>query len=587
MATIVTRASKGSPLTHNEVDANFVNLNTDKAEAASYVAKNGDTMTGPLVLDADPTSASQAATKKYVDTIAAAGIHYHAPVRVEGSIAYTTTYDNGTAGVGATLTNAGTQAVLVIDGITVIVGDRVLIYKQPIETKNGVYTVTDVGSGSTNWVLTRATDADSYGASDPDALGQGDAFFVNEGSSAAGLYVCNTVGEIIFGTTNIVFTQIAATAVYSAGTGLALTGTVFSNTITNNNQLTNGSGYITSAGNAATATTALSADVAVKLQTARTIGGVSFDGTANINLAGVNIAGTQNTSGNAATATSATTAASCSGNAATATQLATARLLGGVSFNGTANINLAGVNIAGNQNTSGSSASCTGNAATATTLQTARTINGVSFNGSADITVADSTKLPLAGGTVTGNVVMSGDTFTTYGPNTGWGSYLRVGGSGSTATGSMASIVTTNGNLHMDGGDGSGIYLNWYNNSSGGVIFGNGASGQIGNIDSAGNLTMSGNVTAYSDVRLKSNIQTIESGLDKVCAMRGVTFEKDGVAGLGVIAQEVEAIIPEVVMTHNDGIKSVAYGNIVGVLIEAIKELKDKVESLEAQLQEK
>lgn len=66
--------------------------------------------------------------------------------------------------------------------------------------------------------------------------------------------------------------------------------------------------------------------------------------------------------------------------------------------------------------------------------------------------------------------------------------------------------------------------------------------------------------------------------------MRGVTFEKDGVAGLGVIAQEVEAVIPEVVMTHNDGMKSVAYGNIVGVLIEAIKELKLEVESLKAKL---
>lgn len=77
----------------------------------------------------------------------------------------------------------------------------------------------------------------------------------------------------------------------------------------------------------------------------------------------------------------------CSGNAATATTLQTARTIGGVSFDGSANINLPGVNTTGNQNTSGSSASCTGNAATATTLQTARTINGVSFNGSANITV--------------------------------------------------------------------------------------------------------------------------------------------------------------------------------------------------------
>ncbi|WP_097464458.1 tail fiber protein [Escherichia coli] len=118
----------------------------------------------------------------------------------------------------------------------------------------------------------------------------------------------------------------------------------------------NTTGNQNTTGNAASAT---------KLQTARTIGGVSFDGSANINLPGVNIAGSQNTTG----------------NAATATKLQTARTIGGVSFDGSANINLPGVNIAGNQNT-------TGNAATATKLQTARTINGVSFDGSANISLS-------------------------------------------------------------------------------------------------------------------------------------------------------------------------------------------------------
>lgn len=104
------------------------------------------------------------------------------------------------------------------------------------------------------------------------------------------------------------------------------------------------------------------ASTATKLQTARTIGGVAFDGSANINLPGVNTAGNQSTTG----------------NAATATKLQTARTIGGVSFNGTANIDLPGVNKAGNQST-------TGNAATATKLQTARTIGGVSFDGTANI----------------------------------------------------------------------------------------------------------------------------------------------------------------------------------------------------------
>ncbi|HIB1005967.1 TPA: tail fiber domain-containing protein [Escherichia coli] len=106
------------------------------------------------------------------------------------------------------------------------------------------------------------------------------------------------------------------------------------------------------------------ASTATKLQTARSIGGVGFDGSANINLPGVNTTGNQNTTG----------------NAATATKLQTARTIGGVSFDGTANINLPGVNTTGNQNT-------TGNAATATKLQTARTINGIAFDGTRNISL--------------------------------------------------------------------------------------------------------------------------------------------------------------------------------------------------------
>lgn len=118
----------------------------------------------------------------------------------------------------------------------------------------------------------------------------------------------------------------------------------------------NATGNQNTTGNAASAT---------KLQTARTIGGVSFNGTANINLPGVNAIGNQDTTG----------------NAATATKLKTARTIGGVPFDGSANINLPGVNTAGNQSTSG-------NAATATKLRTARTINGKPFDGTANITLS-------------------------------------------------------------------------------------------------------------------------------------------------------------------------------------------------------
>lgn len=99
-----------------------------------------------------------------------------------------------------------------------------------------------------------------------------------------------------------------------------------------------------------------------------------------------------------------------------------------------------------------------------------------------------------------------------------------------------------------------------------------------------GSFTASGNVTAYSDERLKSNIQTIEGAVDTVKALRGVTFEKDGKASLGVIAQEVQKVLPEVVQEGEEYL-SVAYGNIVGLLIEAIKEQQTQIDELKAKLE--
>ena len=100
-----------------------------------------------------------------------------------------------------------------------------------------------------------------------------------------------------------------------------------------------------------------------------------------------------------------------------------------------------------------------------------------------------------------------------------------------------------------------------------------------------GNFTATGDVEANSDERLKENVQTIDNALDKVAALRGVYFDliaKPGNRKVGLIAQEVEKILPEVVSTSDEGIgiKSVAYANIVGLLIEAIKELKDEVDEL-------
>jgi hypothetical protein len=106
-------------------------------------------------------------------------------------------------------------------------------------------------------------------------------------------------------------------------------------------------------------------------------------------------------------------------------------------------------------------------------------------------------------------------------------------------------------------------------------------------LDTSGNLTTLGNVTAYSDARVKANVRVIDNALKRVRAMRGVTYTRTDMQDTttrhaGVIAQEVERALPEVVGTGNDGMKHVAYGNMVGLLIEAIKELQDEVEYLRA-----
>jgi len=101
-----------------------------------------------------------------------------------------------------------------------------------------------------------------------------------------------------------------------------------------------------------------------------------------------------------------------------------------------------------------------------------------------------------------------------------------------------------------------------------------------------GAITATGNITAYSDEKIKKNVKVIPNALDKVSRIRGVTFERTDIESdkryTGVIAQEIEAVLPEVVQEDSKGIKTVAYGNIVGLLIEAIKELKAEIEELKS-----
>jgi hypothetical protein len=116
----------------------------------------------------------------------------------------------------------------------------------------------------------------------------------------------------------------------------------------------------------------------------------------------------------------------------------------------------------------------------------------------------------------------------------------------------------------------------WNTHTSGGLVT------KLMTLDNSGNLTVVGYGDFLSDESIKTNIKTIENGLDKVSQLRGVEYDRTDIEShqIGVIAQEVEKILPEVVRTNEDGLKSVAYPNMIAVLIEAIKELKGEISEL-------
>jgi hypothetical protein len=233
--TLTNKSMSGSANTFTNIPNNAL-TNSTIVLGTTTIALGGTSLTPAgltsVTVTQNPVAALDLATKQYVDTLVSSGITYHAPVKYEvpdstGNL--NATYNNGASGVGATLTNAGTLVAFTPDGTVASVNDRILIYNQTNQAENGVYVVTTVGSGSVAWVLTRASDADTYGLKSPNSLGEGDAFFITSGNTGAGeTYTCNTSGVIVFGTTNITFVQISATQIYSAGTGLTLTGTQFS-----------------------------------------------------------------------------------------------------------------------------------------------------------------------------------------------------------------------------------------------------------------------------------------------------------------------------------------------------------------------
>jgi hypothetical protein len=177
---------------------------------------NAVTFPGSVTLNADPTSSLHAATKAYVDA-AIVGIKFNESVSCASTANLAGTYNNGTSGVGATIT--GAQQVLTVDGHTLELNDRILLKNQTQAARNGIYKLTTVGVlDTTEWVLTRTADADN---SPTGELQYGDFCFVINGTANAGFgYVFTTSGSITLGTTELAYTAFNSSKTISAGTGL-------------------------------------------------------------------------------------------------------------------------------------------------------------------------------------------------------------------------------------------------------------------------------------------------------------------------------------------------------------------------------
>jgi hypothetical protein len=347
-----------------------------------------------LTLTGQPTETTHAVTKSYADSIAA-GINWHDSVELATAavLPNSPTYDNGTSGVGATLT-ASASARLIIDGVNATTGDRVLVQNQANSVHNGIYDVTNQGSVSAAWILTRSSDHDG----NLDEVVRGDAVYVANGATHINQgFIINsegtgTGGAHIIGTDAITFTQFTGAANIVAGTGITKTG----------NTLSIGQDVATSASvtfNTVSANLVGNASTATTLQNARTIslsgdvtGSVSFDGSTNASItatiAANSVALGTDTTGNYMSDLTAGTGVAITHTPAEGSN---ATIAIGQDVGTSSSVTFAHVSAPVTGNITGD---VTGNSGTATALQNARTISlggdlsgSVSFNGTSDVTI--------------------------------------------------------------------------------------------------------------------------------------------------------------------------------------------------------
>ena len=221
----ISKSMVGLGNVDNTADANKPVSTATQTALDGKLSLTGGTLTGALTLSGAPTTDLHAATKAYVDNLAT-GLSVKDPVDVATTENLAGTYDNGTDGLGATITKASNGALGDIDGYTVLLNDRILVRAQTDAIENGIYTVTDLGSGSAPWELTRATDADNSPTAE---VAGGNFCLVQNGAlyANAGFIVANS-GVVELGVDDLSFTQFSAAQNITAGTGIVKDGSEIS-----------------------------------------------------------------------------------------------------------------------------------------------------------------------------------------------------------------------------------------------------------------------------------------------------------------------------------------------------------------------